>query len=232
MAPWVFSDYSTYDWTGLTNEREIDFNLYNIGTQDARPESNWNVYYIYYNAYDANDYGIMFYDEFNQSIAAETWECPTAENCIINTTIPAGGDFATKAFGMESIARTYNVPYITGEYYLLMIADATDVFAEQDEQNNLFYTSIDPVYFQDGYAFRSQDDDTAFGFKTASSDMASSRSSMKSKTPQQGNLKNAYTGEEVMDFIKQQKRNGGLAKKVAEYKSEMKNVKMYSNPKK
>lgn len=231
MAPWVFSDYSTYDWSGIPNEREIDFNLYNIGTQDARPESDWNVYYIYYNAYDANDYGIMFYDEFNTSIAAETWECPNDFNCIINTTIPAGGDFATKAFGLTSIARTYTVPSITGEYYLLMVADATDVFAENDEQNNLFYTSIDPVYFQDGYAYKSEHDNTEFGFKNETTNVGS-RSTMNAKTPANGSFRNAYTSAEIMDFIKQEKVNGGLAKKVASYKSEKQNVKMYSNPKK
>ncbi|MDF1699170.1 MAG: C1 family peptidase [Saprospiraceae bacterium] len=232
MAPWVFADYSTYDWSGISNEREIEFNLYNIGTQDARPESNWNVYYIYYNAYDANDYGIMFYDEFNQSIPAETWECPTAENCIVNTTIPAGGDFATNAFGMSSIARTYNVPFITGEYYLLMVADATDVFMEQDEQNNLFYTSIDPVYFQNGYAFVTQNDDDAFGFTNENKEGFSSRSAVQTRTPQNGNFKNAYTGDEIIDLLKQEKRNGGLAKKLNEFQSAQQNVKMYSNPNK
>lgn len=233
MAPWVFEDYSTYGWTGIENEREIEFNLYNIGTQDARPESDWNVYYIYYNAYDANDYGVMFYDEFNQSIAAETWDCPTSYNCIVNTTIPAQGDFASSAFGTASIYRTYEVPYITGDYYLLMIADGSDVFAEQDEQNNLFYTSINPVYFQNGYAFRSQNDDTGFNFKNEDTGFSSSRSSMtRSKTPMQGSFKNAYTGEEIMDLLKQEKRNGGLAKKIAAYKSEKQNVKMYSKTKK
>jgi len=230
MAPWIFSDFSTYGWTGRINEREIDFNLYNIGTQDARPTSNWNVYYIYYNAYDANDYGVMFYDEFNTSIAAETWECPTAENCIINTTIPAQGDFASKAFGLSSITRTYNVPNITGEYYLVMIADATDVFAEQDEQNNLFHTNINPVYFQDGYAFTSPHDDTEFGFQNTTSDV-SSRSFEVSKTPQEGSFRNAYTGEEIIDLLRQEKANGGLAEKLNDYKSGMQNVKMYSKKK-
>ena len=231
MAPWIFGDYSTYDWSGISNEREIEFNLYNIGTQDARPESNWNVYYIYYNAYDANDYGVVFYDEFNTTIPAETWECPTYENCIINTTIPAGGNFATKAFGMTYINRTYYMPFITGQYYLVMIADATDVFAEQNEQDNLYYTSINPIYFQNGYAFKSENDDTAFGFKTKESEIASSRSNKVAKTPTDGSFKNAYTNAEIMDFIKQQKANGGLAKKVAAYKSAQENVKAYADAK-
>ena len=228
VAPWVFSDYSTWDWSGISNEREVEFNLYNIGTQDARPESNWNVYYIYYNAYDANDYGIMFYDEFNTSIASETWQCPTAENCIINTTIPSGGDFASKVFGTTTIYRTYNVPFITGEYYLLMVADATDVFAEQDEQNNLFYTSLSPIYFQDGYAFKGEYDDTEFGFRTNSDNF--DIFSADSKSPSQGAMKNAYTKAEIIDLVKQEKRNGGLAKKLEAYKSGVENVKMYSEP--
>jgi len=231
LASWVFNDYSTYDWSGISNEREIEFNLYNIGTKAANPSDNWNVYYIYFNAYDANDYGVLFYDEFNQTIAAETWECPTAENCIINTSIPAQGDFASQAFGYESIVRSYYVPQITGDYYMVMIADATDVFMEQDEQNNLFYTSIDPIYFQDGYAFKSDSDDTEFALLDNENSSRFMNSDTKFSSAQNGSFKNAYTSEEVMDLLKQQKNNGGLAAKLAEYAQTNGNVKMYSNPK-
>lgn len=231
LAPWVFSDYSNELYSGIPTERQVDFNLYNIGTQDAKPTSNWDVYYIYFNAYDANDYGIMFYDEFNTSIESETWECPTSNNCIINTSIPAQGDFASQAFGTLSIYRTYNVPNITGEYYLLMIADATDVFAEQDEQNNLFYTSIDPLYFENGYAFKSQSDtDSQFRLDGKADSRSAKMDSRKNQSAQNGNMTNAYTGAEIMDLIKQEKRSGRLAEKLAKY-AEQKEAPIYSTGK-
>lgn len=218
LAPWIFSDYSSEYYSGIPREREVEFNLYNIGTQEANPTSNWNVYYIYFNAYDANDYGIMFYDEFNTSIASETWECPTANNCIVNTTIPAQGDFASKAFGTTSILRTYNVPNITGEYYLVMLADATDVFAEQDEQNNLFYTSIDPLYFYDGYAFRDKNDTSSkFELKGNADSRSSVMETRVNESAQNGKFANAYSGEEIMDLIQQEKKSGNLSSKLVEF---------------
>ena len=220
MAPWIFSDYNNEYYSGIPTERQVEFNLYNVGTKDAKPTSNWNIYYIYFNAYDANDYGVMFYDEFNTSIEAETWECPTANNCIVNTTIPAQGDFATQAFGTTSILRTYNVPNITGEYYLVMIADATDVFVEQDEQNNLFYTSLDPLYFENGYAFRAQDDtSTEFKLNGSATNRSTAMATKLNQSAQNGKFANAYTGTEIMDLIQQEKKSGKLAEILAQFNS-------------
>ena len=68
LAPWIFSDFSNYQNSGVTNERMIDFNIYNIGNQNASPTADWAFYYIYFNAYNANDYGVLFYDNFNTTI--------------------------------------------------------------------------------------------------------------------------------------------------------------------
>ncbi|MEM8909556.1 MAG: C1 family peptidase, partial [Bacteroidota bacterium] len=150
LATWVFEDRSTYSFNAT--ERRIDFNIYNIGNQSASPNRNWSFYYIYFNAYNADDYGVLFYDEFNNSANPNSYYCPLAYSCVFNYNIPPGGSFAQSVWGQSDQYRIYNMPPITGDYYLVLVADAGDQFSEQDELNNLFYTTLDPKYFQAGFA--------------------------------------------------------------------------------
>jgi hypothetical protein len=171
------------------------------------------LYYIYYNAYDANDYGVLFYDDFNASTGADSWECSNSGNCTFNYTIPAGGDLSTTVFNSTEITRTYYMPKITGEYYLVLIADVNDKFSEQDELNNLFYTSILPANFSDGYAERKA---TGSGFKFRNDLTFDKFNLKKSKfntvvTPQ---FKNAYTQKEILSFFKKEIRTGALKNKI------------------
>ena len=169
LAPWIFGDWSTDNYNYPT-ERMLDFNIYNIGNADALASADWSYYHIYYNAYDANDYGVIFYDQFNTSIAENSYNCPNEWNCIFNIPIPSGDNFARYAWGEESVTRTYYMPEITGYYYLLTIADAEDKFQEQDEINNLFYTSVYPIYFDYGIGAKSTNGNAAnFKFKNEDS---------------------------------------------------------------
>ena len=229
MASWVFADYSTAEWTGNRYSREIDFNIYNIGSETARSSENWDVYYVYYNAYDANDYGIMFYDQFNTSIQTNTWQCPTPENCILNLDIPAQTDFASLAFGTPSVTRSYNVPSITGEYYLVLIADGGNTFNERNEQDNFFYTSLDPLYFDEGYAFMNDNSGAEFNFKnnTASSSRSMNVLNEQFNDAQKGSYRNAYTVDEIRDMLKMEKASGRFDQKVAQYEQSNKTLQMY-----
>lgn len=220
LAPWVFADYSTYQSSGIPNERMIDFNIYNIGNQPASPNSDWSIYYIYFNAYDANDYGVIYYDQFNTSIPQNTFNCPTADNCVFNLTIPSGSSFTQTAWGQESQVRTYYMPELSGAYYLVLIADAEDKFDEQDEMNNLFYTTINPKYFDSGYSSRSShggndsQDDSQFNFVNADEPNLQNLEYNKHQTVVTDNFKNAYTQKEILEFIKKEKRNGNMDYKI------------------
>ncbi len=96
LVPWVFGDYSTDSWDWPT-ERQLEFNIYNIGDAAAPSSADWSYYHIYYNAFNADDYGVIFYDQFNTSIEENTYDCPTEWNCIFNIPIPAGDNFANYA---------------------------------------------------------------------------------------------------------------------------------------
>lgn len=218
VVPWVFSDISVDDWNA---ERQIEFNVYNIGNQTADPSANWSYVYIYYNAYNADDYGVLFLDEFNTSIPQGTYECPNDYNCIINFPIASGGGFAETVWGTQSLYRSYFMPNITGFYYLLMVADAGDVFQEQDELNNLFYTTTDPAWFVGGVALKSTEKNSQplsfrndINFEKNKAKRTKFNSAVNSK-----NL-NAYTPEEIKRFIKKRKANGDLDKKIATYKKQ------------
>jgi hypothetical protein len=216
LIPWVFDDWSTYNYDYPT-ERKIDFNIYNAGNADAPSSADWSYYYIYYNAFDANDYGVVFWDQFNTTIPENTFDCPNTWNCIFNIPIPSGNDFANYAWGSYWVERTYYMPEITGYYYLLCIADAEDKFQETDEVNNLFYTTIDPVYFESGIEYKSTQKPSPFKFKN---DITFRKENIKRSKYNSGvteKFRNAYTPEEIKAFFKKEKESGRIDRKVDEY---------------
>jgi len=52
------------DYGGGLN-RIARYNAYNVGDEAIPATDDWNMLYIYYNAYDANDYGILLYDYYS-----------------------------------------------------------------------------------------------------------------------------------------------------------------------
>ena len=66
-------------------------------------------------------------------------------------TISSGSTFTQIAWGFGRLTRTYYVPELNGYYYLVLIANSENKFQEQHEMNNLFYTAINPKYFEYGY---------------------------------------------------------------------------------
>lgn len=220
LAPWVFSDYSIYNWTGNWTEREIDMNIYNIGDKVASPNDNWSFYYIYFNAYNANDYGVIFYDEFNTSANPGTFYCPQAYSCVFNYAIPPGSSFTREVWGLQSQSRSYFMPQITGYYYLALIADAGDSFAEDDELNNVFYTTQDPIYFQNGYGRGQAEEGVTIPEFQFANNVALSQEQLKGSQFNSAvteHFRNAYTTEEILDFFKRKKRSGELDAKIDEF---------------
>ncbi len=216
LATWVFSDFSTSFQTGFINSRTINFNLYNIGTQAATPSSNWSFYYLYYNAYNANDYGILFQDVFNTSVPVNSFNCPNGFTCNFNYSIQPGSSFAQSVFNLPSLSRGYFVPPLNGAYYLIMVADPGGAFSEQNKQNNIFYTTGQfPKIFQNGYSNRTRIDSLSFENPvTLSSEklkISEFNSAVTSKTP------NAYTSEEILAFLNYKIKTGEIRKKILEF---------------
>lgn len=216
LAPWVFDDYSV---GGVT--RVIDLNVYNIGNQTASSSSSWSLYYIYYNAYNANDYGIITADDFNTSIPPNTYVNVSDNEAIFNVDIPAGSDMGAVTFAVPYLERQYNMPQITGDYYLVLIADATNKFEEANEMNNLFYTTSAPKYFQYGYSSKGGKNDNNFSFKNAS--MAKPTKDVISKSPYKTAVTatnpNAYRPDEIINLLKAKAKSGELRQKIEAHKN-------------
>jgi len=224
LASWVFAD----NFVG-NNTRELYFNIYNIGNSTATPSSNWANAYIYFNAYNANDYGILFYDEYNTSVTANSFNCPTTDNCIFNYSIQAGSNFSQTVFGQPNINRQYTIPNLTGYYYLLLISDANDKFQEIDESNNFFYPSLTPVLFVNGQVSRnSNNDTTTFTYKNKevfSEDKLKTSLMSVIKTE---DFNNAYTQEEITNLLKLEFSTGAFQNKLNNYTLEN-NAKVFDN---
>lgn len=217
MVPWVYDDYQ--ETSSSNTGREMEFDLFNIGKQAANASSKWGYAYLYYNAYDANDYGVVFYDEFDPTAPASSYSVRTSGDYAglqINVNIPAESSFAANfEDGSPSLFRSYSMPNsLNGEYYLLLVADVTDKFTENDESNNLFYTTDqDPKFFSNGVGSRRNVVDDRFQNLVPQSKMMT-EAGKRFRTAVKPHRRNAYTPEEIITFLKKEARSGRLAVKV------------------
>jgi hypothetical protein len=224
LSPWVDADFPLPD-SGLT-WRQIDFDIFNTGTQAAPASQDWGYAYLYYNAYDANDYGVIFYDRLKnqgayQSISfGQTDSQTNSYGFTINANIPAGKTLSAELFTGFGIQRTYVMPSsLNGAYYLVLVADITDKFVESDETNNLFYTTDqEPKGFDNGMSNRMNMMSDHFRNAFTKSQLHTNavrryNSAVKPRFP------NAYTPEEILTFLKREARNGNLARKITASKA-------------
>jgi hypothetical protein len=177
------------------------------------------LFYIYYNAYDVNDYGVLFYDEINTSVAKNTFDCPEYYHCVFNVDIPSGGSFANELFRDYALYRTYHMPEVTGLYYLILYVDAGDTYQEVNEANNIFYTSEWPIPFVDGYGAKGEDSpsltgNSGFTFKNTVEPINQNLEIGNHYTAVNKDNRNAYTPNEVHEFFVHQKKTGQLKKKA------------------
>ncbi len=212
LATWVEDDYAT---SYTTPTRQAIYNIYNIGTGTAQASADWGLYYVYYNAYDANDYGVIFYDEFNTSIQQNTYQCNTSGNqCVINLDLPANTDLATLGFGTATLYQNYTMPSITGYYYLILVADAGQKLGDVDYSNNLFYVNDYPAYFSGGFGKNGSGSEQLPAFKNTLHRDYSTLKKNRYNSAVNEEHRNAYTPREILTFIKAKKASGELDSKA------------------
>ncbi|MBD2753487.1 C1 family peptidase [Spirosoma validum] len=223
LVAWVNQDFSSYQSTGYATSRTVDLNIYNDGSADAKPQTPWTAYYIYYNARNANDYGVLFHHTYtNKNLASGKVNCDGSGNCNLNVPIPSGSNLSDQLFGHdEGVQVEYIMPSnLNGSYYLVLVVDADGTFDESYEDDNFFYTTDRPIKFRNGYAAREGYDQVAgaaFSFKnqmTLKSPLKSRREFNSVVKP--GNL-NAYSPQEIFSFIRQQKKSGAFTQKLREH---------------
>lgn len=166
LLAWELADEPNADKPGEDLERSATYNVFNNGDETIYASDNWNILYIYYNAYDASDYGIIFYDYYTNEYGSPGDEGDLDEidpnagdgltgNWYSYVDVPAGYSAAQAVYGGtdDRYQWDYTMPKITGKYYLVIIADGYDVIREVDENNNYYYLTDaygDPLEFSNG----------------------------------------------------------------------------------
>ena len=215
LAAWVNFDNPV---SGTT--RTIDFNIYNIGTQTVSAATGWAVYYIMYDAYNANNYTVLFKDEANQSATSISCSQVMGVNtCTYNADLAGGATLGATLFGgTSSIQNTYDIPVTAnGSYYLLIYADPLNVVTENDKANNLFYTTPQyPVTVLNGVVTKTDEITLSnFTFNNAMSATLDVLKKNSFHTAITDKNKNAYAPDEIKEFFKQEIRNGNYKNKMA-----------------
>jgi len=198
-------------------DREMYYDVYNSGQKTISASQRWSIIYMYYNAFNANESGVIFEDYYT--------------NEIPNSKPGEYGDYYNYRQGHEGFwnymdiqpsqkLRTgigYSMPKITGDYYLVVYADAYDKITESNEDNNFYFIGAEggkPLKFVRGVI---QNNMASSAKALAKKGFGIPKATAKSIQEIGGNA-NAYTPKELKALILQSKRNGILAKQVEEYR--------------
>jgi C1A family cysteine protease len=228
--------YNAYDISYTQQQgynRQVYFNIYNVGKSAVVSSSRWSVIYMYYNAFDANDYGILTHLYFtNEVTRGQIVQVPQSYVAYaVNKDVPSGKNIAAAVFDQPSyeyIYITYNMPRITGYYYMVVMADPFNNVQEANKENNFFFIAQAngyPYYLQNGVpnmlrsasfngqqAQRLEGDDAQqiFGARSLAGKMPF-HSPVTELTP------NAYSPDEIREMLLQRKQSGELDKKIREF---------------
>jgi C1A family cysteine protease len=203
--------------------RAFYYEIYNNGTLPILASQRWKVYYMYYNAYDANEFKIIFEDYYtsDRGVLGEYGEYletdAFAGGIWNNMNVEPGQKAGEAEFGQKGFYIPYTMPSITGDYYLVVYADAQNVIKENNEDNNFYFIAAangKPLQFTNGLV-------TSIAAKPAATSNVlakkAGRPAPAASVAQLGEL-NGYTPAEIKALIKQSKQNGVLAKKSSEYR--------------
>jgi C1A family cysteine protease len=237
LQAWELNDYFM-DGYENTTYREASYNVYNTGENALYASDDWNILYLYYNAYDINDYGIVLYDMYTDNYGTYGFydrpdpiptDVPAADCWATYIDIPAQTGIAnyvsSELFGGSSTKFywQYEMPALTGYYYLVLVGDGFDRYQEYNEDNNYYfytYDNGDPLYFISG-VLQNQPVSKKYGNKNRTpikgepSDFQSVRI---------GKNKNMYSTKEIRKLIDTQRKSGEMERKVNIWKKANPNV--------
>lgn len=205
--------------------RVAKYNAFNSGTDNIPASKDWNILYIYYNANNANDYGIMLFDYYTDDYGTNNGdngnldgypEADGDQNWWNHIDIPAGQSVAQALYGGTDarFSWPYTMPSITGDYYLVIIVDGYDVISEYDESNNYFYLTDSeggPITFSNGV----MQETPAKSFEKNLNPQIGDASPRQTARNQEHI--NTYTTKEIRQLIDYRLASGDIQRKAAMY---------------
>ena len=121
-----------------------DYDVYNAGSNTISSSQDWAITLLYYNAYNANDYGILLLDYYTDDFGTKgkmegTWDATDAYNYFGFSSSANISGFAWNNIDVKSgqscneacggtVGSTFmwpfKLPNLSGKYYLVLVADA------------------------------------------------------------------------------------------------------------
>ncbi|MGV8114132.1 MAG: C1 family peptidase [Lentimicrobium sp.] len=207
-------------------DRQITYNVYNSGTETVRASSRWSILYMYYNAYDVNDYDIIIHDYYTDEFSNipgdnQYWEdgYGIAGSWWNYIDVPSGKSVAAALYNdpEADFLFTYTMPSnLNGKYYLVLLADGFNDLEEANEDNNFYFFSKDdgkPFDFVNGVMQGGNVKKSMVSGKEPARFANTEMQTVVSKINP-----NAYAPDEIMKLIKHRKGNGELERKALQHK--------------
>lgn len=222
LVPWNVEDVA--NTSGSAKSRKMYYNVYNTGSKTVAANKNWNIIYLYYNAFNANDYGIIIYDEYTDKYGSlgDNGKLDNGIGQVGNwwnyINLPGGTGVAEVQYGEEQVRWTYTMPNINGYYYLVCLADGFDVIKETNEANNYYF-----ITDSDGWPLNIKNGVVSSRIASRVDQGSAPTSGRKIKGFSPSDLsgdKNAYTPKEIGEMIKVLKQNGKLKVAVEKFNAE------------
>ncbi len=218
-----FADYRNYPGCN----RVVNFNVYNSGTTTIPSSKKWSVVYMYYNAFNANDYGILTHFYYTNEVNGYCTfpqaglQLPVGGiGWCINNDIPPGKNIAAVYFNQpkyEYFIQPYYLPNtLNGYYYMVLIADPFNCISEIDKQNNFYFISDAagyPIPFVNGVPMVSS-------AKSGESTLKSAVSEQPQHTVVNEKNRNAYSPDEIQQMLIRQRESGELERQVKKFETE------------
>ena len=221
--------------------RYCKYNVHNAGTSTIKADKDWSICLMYYNAYDAKDYGVLLVDYYSDDFDNLGDGCYTAnDEDDSEWTI----DEARSFFGLASQGYCYNYvdvpggasvagteeddcfewPFcmpetLNGEYYIVLAADAFASVDESNEDNNyLYFTTSDgnPIKFTNGVATNVEDGGKVYAKSRKivcpkQNDPSPCQSMVNEQHP------NTYSTDEISALLNVEKASGRLKAKALQW---------------
>ncbi len=205
------------------------YNVYNAGKRTLYASDDWCIVYLLYNAYDGDDYQILLFDYYSDDYGSVgengnlddpniTSQIPSQGYWWNNVDVASGQSVADAVFGGDDPFHwTYRMPDVTGDYYLIIYADAFDTYSEADESNNFTYFADengDPIHIENGVIQNAPA--KRFIVKTEPPAMGDDADMESVRTEKH---LNTYTTQEIAQKLMYDRKTGILQKKIMEYLS-------------